>query len=144
MTVANATRATSPRVPTPNKKYNNPLTNLTTSVAQGLKAKLHSRPAFMMLPRSISGRRSMTSVTRGASLRQGEGTVPIGTTTMTTTTASPPSSPTSLKNPIPRSLNQSESPSTMASRTRASGSDATLLPSRFQGDPTQLKLSTSW
>jgi hypothetical protein len=48
------------------------------------------------------------------------------------------------ENPIPRSLNQSESPSTMASRTRASGFDATPLPSRFQGDPTPPKLSTSW
>jgi hypothetical protein len=54
---------------------------------------------------------------------------------------SPTSQPTSLKNPIPRSLNQSGSPSTTASKTRASGSDATPLPSRFQGDPTPAKLS---
>jgi hypothetical protein len=33
-----------------NKKYNNLLANLATSVAQGLKAKLNSRPAFTMLP----------------------------------------------------------------------------------------------
>jgi hypothetical protein len=54
-----------------------------------------------------------------------------------------PSPPTSLKNPIPRSLNQSESPSTTASKTRASGADSTPLPSRSQGDPTPPKHSTS-
>jgi hypothetical protein len=72
-------------VATSNKKYNNPLANLATSVTQGLKGKLHSRPAFMTLPRSISGRRSMMAVMRGALLRQGDGTVPIGTTTRTIT-----------------------------------------------------------
>jgi hypothetical protein len=33
-----------------NKKYNNLLANLATNMAQGLKAKLHSRPAYTMLP----------------------------------------------------------------------------------------------
>jgi hypothetical protein len=32
-----------------NKKYNN---LLATSMVQGIKAKLHSRPAFVMLPQS--------------------------------------------------------------------------------------------
>jgi hypothetical protein len=112
-------------VATLNKKYNNLLANLATSVAQGLKAKLHPRPAFTTLARSISGRRSMMAVTRGASLRQGEGTVLKGTTTTTTMTASPPSPPTSLKNPILRIFNQSESPSMTASRTHAR--DLTLV-----------------
>jgi hypothetical protein len=35
---------------TMNKKYNNLLTNLATSMVQGLKAKLHLRPAFTTLP----------------------------------------------------------------------------------------------
>jgi hypothetical protein len=106
-TTASATWATNPRVATSNKKYNNSLANLATSVTQGLKSKLHLRPAFTMLPRSILGRRSIMAASRGASLRQGEGTIPTGTTT-TTTTTSPPSPPTSLKNPIPRILNQSD------------------------------------
>jgi hypothetical protein len=38
-----------------NKKYNNLLANLATSMVQGLKAKLHSRLAFTTLPRSTSG-----------------------------------------------------------------------------------------
>jgi hypothetical protein len=50
-------------VATLNKKYNNPLANLVTSMAKGLKAKLHSRPAFTTLPRSILGRRSITAAT---------------------------------------------------------------------------------
>jgi hypothetical protein len=142
-TIASATRATSSHVAMSSKKYNNLLTYLATSMTQGLKAKLHPQPAFTTLPRSISGRRSMMAVTHGASLRQEEGTVLTGTTTTMKTTASPPSPPTSLKNPIPRILNQLKSPSMTASRTRASGSDATPLPSRSQGDPTPLKHSTS-
>jgi hypothetical protein len=43
-------RATSLHVATLNKKYNNLLTNLATTMAQGLKAKLHSRLAFTTLP----------------------------------------------------------------------------------------------
>jgi hypothetical protein len=35
---------------TSNKKYNNPLANLATSVTQVLKSKLHSRPAFTTIP----------------------------------------------------------------------------------------------
>jgi hypothetical protein len=90
------TKATSPRVATLNKKYNNPLANLATSVMQGLKARPHLRQ-LMMLPRLILGKRSMMAATCGASLRQGEGTVPTGTTTTTTMTASPALPPTSLK-----------------------------------------------
>jgi hypothetical protein len=54
-TIASATRVTSPLVAMLNKKYNNLLAYLATSVAQGLKAKLHPRPAFTTLPRSILG-----------------------------------------------------------------------------------------
>jgi hypothetical protein len=75
-----------------NKKYNNPL---ATSVVQGIKAKIHSRSAFMTPPRSTSGRRSMKVATRGVLLRQGEGTAPVGTTMMMTAIASPPSPPAS-------------------------------------------------
>jgi hypothetical protein len=142
-TVASATRATRPHVTTMNKKYNNLLANLATSMVQGLRAKLHSRPAFTMLRRSTSGRRSMMATMRSVLSKQGEGTVSTSTTMTMITTASPPSPPTSLTNPIPRSSNQLESPSTMASRTHASGSDATPLLSRFQRDPTPPKLSTS-
>jgi ABC-type sugar transport system substrate-binding protein len=46
-TTARAMRATHPRVATMNKRYNNPL---TTSVVQGIKAKMHSRLAFTMPP----------------------------------------------------------------------------------------------
>jgi CTP:molybdopterin cytidylyltransferase MocA len=46
-TTASAMRATHPCVATMNKKYNNPL---ATSVVQGIKAKIHSRPTFMTLP----------------------------------------------------------------------------------------------
>jgi hypothetical protein len=48
-TTASATRATRPCAATMNKKYNN---LLATSVVQGIKAKLHSRPAFTTLPQS--------------------------------------------------------------------------------------------
>jgi hypothetical protein len=34
----------------PNKKYNNLCASLATSMVQGLKAKLHPRPAFTTLP----------------------------------------------------------------------------------------------
>jgi hypothetical protein len=47
MITASAMRATHPRVATMNKKYNNPL---ATSMVQGIKTKIHSRPAFTMLP----------------------------------------------------------------------------------------------
>jgi hypothetical protein len=127
-TTASAMRATHTRAATMNKKYNNPL---TTSVVQAIKAKIHTRPAFTTLPRSTSGRRSMKAATRGLLLKQGEGTVPAGAMTMTTGTASLPSPPTSSTNPIRRSSNQSESPSTMVSRTRASGFDATPLLLKF-------------
>jgi hypothetical protein len=70
-----------PRMATMNKKYNN---LLTTSVVQGIKAKIHSRPTSMTLPRSTSGRRSTKAVTRGVLLKQGEGIVPAGATTTTT------------------------------------------------------------
>jgi hypothetical protein len=73
-----------------NKKYNN---LLATSVGQGIKAKIHSRPTFMTLPRSTSGRRSMKSVMRGSSLKQGEGTIPASATMIMIETASPPSQP---------------------------------------------------
>ncbi|RLN16083.1 hypothetical protein C2845_PM02G16510 [Panicum miliaceum] len=72
-------RASSPRVATWNKSCNNPLAHLATGAMQGLKAKLHPRPASKTLPRSILGRRSMMAATRGASSRHGEGTVPTGT-----------------------------------------------------------------
>jgi hypothetical protein len=108
-TVTSATRATSARVATRNKKYSNLLANLATSMPQGLKARLHSRPAFTTLLRSTSERRSMMAVTCNILSKQGEGTVPTSTTMMKTMTASPPSPPTTPKNPIPRSLNQSES-----------------------------------
>jgi hypothetical protein len=49
-TIASATRATSPCVATSNKKYNNLLAYLATSVMLGLKAKLHPWPAFTTLP----------------------------------------------------------------------------------------------
>jgi hypothetical protein len=68
-----------------NKKYNNPL---ATSVVQGIKAKIHSRPTSMTLPLSTSGRRSMKAAMRGVLLKQGEGTAPAGATTMTTSTVS--------------------------------------------------------
>jgi hypothetical protein len=123
-----------------NKKYNN---LLATSVVQGLKAKLHSKPAFMTLPRSTSGRRPMTAAICGVLLKQQEGPVPASTTTMTTATASLPSLPISLTNPIPRSSNQLESTSTMVSKTRTSGFDATPLLLKFQEGPTPPKLSTS-
>jgi hypothetical protein len=86
---------------TMNKKYNNPL---ATSVVQGIKAKIHSRPAFMTLPRSTSGRRSMKAAMHGVLLNQGEGIVLAGIT-MTTATASPPSPPTSPTSPIQMSSN---------------------------------------
>jgi hypothetical protein len=113
---------TRPRVATMNKKYNNPL---ATSVAQGIKTKIHSRPAFTTLPRSTSGRRSTKAATRGVLSNQGEGTVPAGAMTTTTATASPPSPPASPTSPTQRTSNQSESRSTMASKTHASGFDAT-------------------
>jgi hypothetical protein len=50
MTIASATRARSPRLATSNKKYNNPLAHLAKGAMQGLKAKLHPRPAFTTLP----------------------------------------------------------------------------------------------
>jgi hypothetical protein len=56
-TVASTTRATSPCVATLKKKYNNLLANIATSMAQDLKAKLHSRLAFTTLPQSTLGRR---------------------------------------------------------------------------------------
>jgi hypothetical protein len=68
-TIASATSATSPRVATVDKRYNNPLAHLATSVTQGLKAKLHPRPAFTTLPRLILGRRSMMAMMHIASLR---------------------------------------------------------------------------
>jgi hypothetical protein len=101
-TITSATRASSPCVATSNKRCSNPLNHLATGAIQGLKAKLHPRPASRTLPRSILGRRSMMAATRGASSRKGEGTVPTGTTMMTITTASPPSPLTSLRNPTPR------------------------------------------
>jgi hypothetical protein len=138
----NAMRATHPCVAMMNKKYNNLLANFATSVAQGLKAKPHSRPAYMTLPQSTSGRRSVTAMTRSVLSKQGEGTVLAGATMMMTVTASPPSPPTSPTNPIQRSLNQSESQSMTVSRTCANGFDATLLLLKFQGDPNPPKLCT--
>jgi hypothetical protein len=139
-TTASATRATRSHVATMNRKYNNPL---ATSVVQGIKAKIHWRPAFTTPPRSTSGRRSLKAVTHGLLLKRGEETVPAGATTTMTATASPPSPPASPTSPIQRTSNQSESPSMMVSRTRASGFDATPLLLKFQGDPTPPKLSTS-
>jgi hypothetical protein len=139
-TTASAARATHPRVATMNKKYNKPL---TTSMGQGIKAKIHSRPTFTMLPRSTIGRRSMKAAMRDLLLKRGEGTVPAGATTTTTVTTSLPSPPASPTSPIQRTSNQSESPSTTVSRTCASGFDATPLPLKFQEDPTTPKLSTS-
>jgi hypothetical protein len=139
-TTASIMWATHPRVATMNKKYNN---LLATSVVQGIKAKIHSRPAFTMLPQSILGKRSTKAVTRGVLLNQGEGTVPAGATMTTTATASPPSPPASPTSPIQRNSNQSKSRSTMVSKTRASGFDATPLLLKFQGDPTPPKLSSS-
>jgi hypothetical protein len=139
MTVASATRATSPRMATLNKKYNNLLANLATSMAQGLKAKPHPRPAFTTLARSISGRRSMTACIIKARRRDhpdryhdddNNDRFPSFTSNIT-------------EKSYPKELNQSESPSMTASRTRTSGSDATPLPSRSQGDPTPQKHSTS-
>jgi hypothetical protein len=75
-----------------NKKYNN---LLATSVGQGIKAKIHSRPTFTTLPRPTSGRRSMKAMTRGLLLKRGEGIIPADATTTTTVTASAPSPPTS-------------------------------------------------
>jgi hypothetical protein len=46
-TTASATRATRPCVATMNKRYNNPL---ATSVVQGIKTKIHLRPAFTTPP----------------------------------------------------------------------------------------------
>jgi hypothetical protein len=139
-TTARSTRATSPHVATMNKKYNSPL---ATCEGQGIKAKIHLRPTFMTIPQSTSGRRSMKAATRGLLLKGGEWTVPVGATMMTTATASPPSQPAASTSPTQRTSNQSESPSTMVSRTRASGFDTTPLPLKFQGDPTPPKLSTS-
>jgi hypothetical protein len=75
---------------------------------------------FTATPRSTSDGRSMMAATRGLSLKRREGTVLAGAT-MTTT------------NPIQRTSNQLESPSTMVSRTHASGFDATPLLLKFQG-----------
>jgi hypothetical protein len=108
------------------------------------QAKLHLRLGFTTLPRLILGRRSIMAETRGASSRQGEGTIPTGTTMMMITTASLPLPPTSLRNPTPRILNQSGSPSMTASKTRANGFDATPLPSRSPEDPTLPRHSISW
>jgi hypothetical protein len=116
-----------------NKKYNNPI---ATGVVHGIKAKIHSRPTSMMLPRSTSGRRSTKAVMRGLLLKQGEGTVPAGTTTMMIVTVSLPSPPASPTSPIQQTSNQSESPSTMVSRTHASRFDATPSLLKFKGDPT--------
>jgi hypothetical protein len=127
-TTASTTRATRPCEATMNKKYNNPL---APSVVQGIKAKIHSRPAFTTLPRSTLGRRSMKAATRGVSLQRGEDTTPAGTTMTTTATASLSSPPTSSTSLIQRSSNQSESPSTMVSRTHARGFDATTLLLKF-------------
>jgi hypothetical protein len=123
-----------------NKKYNNPL---ATSMVQGITTKIHSRTTFTTPPRSTSSRRSMKAVKRGFSLKRGAGTVPAGATTTTTVIASPPSPLASPTSPIQRTSNRSESPSTTISRTRASGFDATTLLSKFQGDPTPPKFSTS-
>jgi hypothetical protein len=127
--MANPT-ASSPRVATSNKKYNNPLAHLATGVMQGLKVKLHLRPPSKTLPRLILGGRSMLAATRGASSRQEEGILPTDATTTTITTASSPSPPTSPRNPTPRILNKLASPSMMASKTCASG---------FVVTPSQLK-----
>jgi hypothetical protein len=104
-TITNAMRATRPRVSTMNKKYNNPL---ATSVVRGIKAKIHSRPTFMMLPQLTLGRRSMKAATRGVLLKRGEGIVPARAMT-TTATASLPSPTASPISPIQRTSNQSES-----------------------------------
>jgi hypothetical protein len=72
---------------TMNKKYSNPL---ATSVVQGIKAKIHSRPTFMTLPRSTLGRRSMKAAKHGMLLKPGEGTVLAGATTMMIAASSPP------------------------------------------------------
>jgi hypothetical protein len=122
MKTASETRATRSHAVTMNKNYNN---LLVTSMVQGIKAKIHSRPAFTTLPQSTLGRRSMKAATCGVLSKQGEGPIPARTTVMTTATASLPSPPTSPTNPIPRSSNQSGSPSTMVSRTHANGFDAT-------------------
>jgi hypothetical protein len=134
-------RATHPHVATMNKKYNNPL---ETNMGQGTTAKIQSRPTSMMLPRSTSGRKSTRAATCGLLLKREEGTAPAGTTMTTTATISSPSPPASPISPTLRISNQSESPSTTVSRTHASGFVATPLPSKFQGDPTLQKLSTSW
>jgi hypothetical protein len=110
------------------KKYNN---LLATSVVQGIMAKLHSRPAFMALPRSTSGRRSMKATTRGMLSKQGEGTVLAGVTMTMIATASPPSPPTSPTSYIQRSSNLSKSPCITVSRAYVSGFDATPLLLKF-------------
>jgi hypothetical protein len=95
-TTTSAMRVTHPRVATTNKKYNNPL---ATSMGQGTMAKIKLRPTSIMLPRSTSGKKSMRAATRSLLLKQGGGTVPAGTTTMTTATAYPPSPPASPTSP---------------------------------------------
>jgi hypothetical protein len=85
----------------------------------------------------------MMVTTHGTSLRQGEGTDLTDMTMPTIVTASLRSPPTSPIAPTPRTSNQSESPSMTISKTHASGSAATLLPSRCQGDPTLPRRSTS-
>jgi hypothetical protein len=56
----------------------------------------------MMLTRLTSKRKSIRAVTRGLLLKRGEGTIPAGTTTMTTATASPPSPLASPTSPTPK------------------------------------------
>jgi hypothetical protein len=139
MTTASASTATRPRVAIMNKRYNNPL---ATSMVKGIKAKIHSSPAITTPPQSTLGRRSIKNAMHGLLLKQGEGTAPAGVMTMTTATASPHSPPASPTSPTQRTSNQSESPSTTVSRTRANGFDATLLLLKFQGDPTPPKCQT--
>jgi hypothetical protein len=62
------------RVATMNKRYNNAL---ATSMVQGIKAKIHSRPAFTTPPRSTSSRRSMKAATHDVLLKQGERTCTV-------------------------------------------------------------------
>jgi hypothetical protein len=73
-------RASSPHVVMSTKRCNNIHVYPAAGMMQGLRAKLNPRPAYRMLLRLISGRRSTTVTTHGASLRQGEGTNPIDTT----------------------------------------------------------------
>jgi hypothetical protein len=137
-------KASSPHVDTLTKRCNNLRDHSAANTPQGLKARPSLRPVYRMPLRLIAGRRSMTVASHGASLRQEEGTDLTDTMTLTIVTASPRSPPTSPIVPIPRTSNQSASPSTTVSKTHTSGLAATPLPLRCQGDLTLPRCSTSW